>query len=114
MRLMSDEQQMQVGSRGPVVCAVLAGGIGGGVLIALLAGMPIRWVTVLGVLVPGASVATALIAVTMGWIFMAFGRQHRRPAGMAGAVAAMALAIVELLTLMFVMIHAGGAAGLGL
>lgn len=111
---MSDEEQMAVGSRGPVVCAVLAAGIGGGVLIALLAGMPIRWATVLGVLVPGAVLAAGLIAVAMGWIFISIGREHRRPAGMAGAVAAMALAIVELLTLIFVMMHAGGAAGLGL
>ena len=62
----------------------------------------------------GSVFGDGLIAVTMGWIFMSFGRQHRRPAGMAGAVAAMALAIVELLTLIFVMIHAGGAGGLGL
>jgi hypothetical protein len=33
---------------------------------------------------------------------------------MAGAVVAMALAILELLTLIFLMIHAGGAAGLGM
>jgi hypothetical protein len=83
-------------------------------LIALAAGMPIRWSAVMFVLVPGAFLAAGLIALAMGWIFMSFGRMHRRPAGMAGAVVAMALAILELLTLIFLMIHAGGAAGLGM
>ena len=87
---------------------------GAAMLIALAAGMPIRWNAVMFVLVPGAFAATALIALAMGWIFMSFGRMHRRPAGMAGAVVAMALAILELLTLIFLMIHAGGAAGLGM
>jgi len=102
------------GSRGPVVCAVLAAGIAGAMLIALAAGLPIGWHAVMFVLVPGASVAAGLIALAMGWIFMSFGRMHQRPAAMAGAVIAMALAIAELLTLMFLMIHAGGAAGLGM
>src|ERR1700722_4491340 len=87
------------GSRGPVVCAILSAGIGGAMLIALAAGMPIRWSAVLFVLVPGAGAGGGLIALTMGWIFMSFGRLHRRPVGMAGAVVAMAIAIVELLTL---------------
>src|SRR5580658_3999628 len=89
------------GSWGPIVCAVLAAGIAGAMLIALAAGMAIRWNAVLFVLVPGAFVATALIALAMGWIFMSFGRLHRRPAAMAGTVIAMALGIAELLTLMF-------------
>ena len=102
------------GSRGPIVCAVLAAGIGGGMLIAMGAGMQMGWRAVMFVLVPGAFVAAGLIAVAMGWIFMSFGRLHRRPAGMAGAVIAMGVAILELLTLIFLMIHAGGAAGLGM
>ena len=61
-----------------------------------------------------AVLAAGLIAVAMGWMFMSFGRLHRRPAGMAGAVIAMGVAILELLTLIFLMIHAGGAAGLGM
>jgi hypothetical protein len=103
------------GSRGPVVCGVLAAAIGGAMLIALEAGVvPLRMNTVLMVFVPGAAVAAGLIAVAMGWIFMAYGRAHRRPAAMAGAVVAMGVAVVELLTLILLMVHAGGTSGLGM
>jgi len=102
------------GSWGPIVCAVLAAGIGGAMLIAMGAGMQMGWRAVMFVLVPGAFLAAGLIALAMGWMFMSFGRLHRRPAGMAGAVIAMALAILELLTLIFLMVHAGGTAGLGM
>ena len=102
------------GSWGPIVCAVLAAGIGAAMLIAMGAGMQMGWRAVMFVLVPGAFLAAGLIALAMGWMFMSFGRLHRRPAGMAGAVIAMALAILELLTLIFLMVHAGGTAGLGM
>ncbi len=98
-----------------MVCAVLAAAIGGGMLIALEAGIvPLAMNAVLMVLVPGAALAAGLIALGLGWIFMAYGRVHRRPAAMAGTVVALGLAVVELLALILLMVHAGGTSGLGM
>ena len=112
-RMNSKDDQLTAGSRGPAVCAVVAAGIGGAMLVALVAGLPIRINVVLAVLVPGAATAAGLIAMAMGWIFLSYGRHHRRPAAMSTAVVGMGLAIVELLALIFVMIHAGSGIGYG-
>jgi len=94
-------------SRGPFITAALSTAIATGLLIALKAGWHLTLVTALAFFIPGMTFATLLIAVSMGWIFVAFGRYHQKPKWIWGCCILIAITMLELLVLTFMANVAG-------
>jgi hypothetical protein len=94
-------------SRGPFISAALSTAIASGLLIAIEVGWHLTLVTALAVFIPGMTFATLLIAVSMGWIFVAFGRYHRKPKWVWGCGILITITMLELLVLTYMADVAG-------
>jgi|SRR5208282_218345 len=86
-------------SLGPFVIAALSTVLASGLWIALQAGLQLTLVTSLAVLIPVMSFSTILIAWSMGWIFVAYGRHKRTTRWVGGTWIMISLTILELLWL---------------
>jgi hypothetical protein len=98
---------MRIGDFGPFASGVLGAMIPAGLIIALAAGLRVQLPVVLWMLVPGMSLATFLIAVSMGWMFILIGRLKRQPRWIPGTMLALGIAMLELLTLVILIERAG-------
>jgi hypothetical protein len=94
-------------SRGPFISAALSTALASGLLIAIEAGWHLTLVTSLAVFIPGMTFATLLIAVSMGWIFVAFGRYHQKPKWVWGCAILITITMLELLVLTYLADVAG-------
>ncbi len=94
-------------SPGPFFTAVAAAVLSAVLLIALLAISRLTIDVVLIVVVPAATIADLLVAVSMGWIFILAGRFHRRPAWFAGTIVAIAVTMLMMLGIILLCIRAG-------
>jgi hypothetical protein len=94
-----------VDSRGPLISAVVAAAASCAPLAAVLAGIALTLRMVLILLAPALAISATAVAVSMGWIFLLVGRQHRRPTRLGWTIALLALAILAMLTLILLMLR---------
>ncbi len=86
---------------GPFVTAVVSLIISLVELGILLGGMKLTLVSVLAVVIPGMTISTTLIAVSMGWIFISIGRSKRQPRWVVGTGVLIAINMLVLLALTY-------------
>jgi hypothetical protein len=82
---------------GPFVTAALSTGLSSALLIVFYFGFKLTMLSVLSVVIPAMTVATTLVAVSMGWIFVSIGRSKRQPRWVLGTGILIAITMVELL-----------------
>ena len=87
---------------GPFYTSVAGAAVAALLLLALACGMPMIMITVLAIIIPGMVVSTTLLAVSMGWIFILFGRTKRTPKWMKGVGIMIVLTMAELFTLTYI------------
>jgi hypothetical protein len=87
---------------GPFYVSVAGAVFAAALLIALACGMPMNMITVLAIIIPGMVVATTLLAIAMGWIFILFGRTKRRPRWVPGIGIMIAITMAELFALTYI------------
>ena len=76
-------------------------------LIIVQAGLRLTLVNVLAVLIPGMTLATLMVAIAMGWIFVSIGRLKQWPRYLKATWILIAITMLELLWLT----HVADAAG---
>ena len=82
---------------GPFNCAAISTALSSALLIILFDGLTLTLVTVLSVVIPLMSVATTLVAVSMGWAFVSVGRYKCKPRWVLGMGILIAITMLELL-----------------
>jgi hypothetical protein len=82
---------------GPFVCAVTSTVLSSALLILFFIGMKLTMARVLSVVIPLMSVATTLVAVSMGWAFVAMGRYKTKPRWVWAMGILIAVTMLELL-----------------
>lgn len=87
---------------GPFVTAAASTGVCLGLLISLWLGMPVSMLSMFALVIPGMFIATGLIAVAMGWMFVAFGRYNRYTRWPWGTAAFIAVTMLELFWLTYI------------
>jgi hypothetical protein len=86
---------------GPFITAALSTLLSTAVWIAFGLFVKLTMVTALAFLIPGMTVATMLIAVSMGWIFISLGRSKIQPRWVAGTAVLITITMLELLVLTY-------------
>lgn len=92
-------------SRGPFATALVAAIVSTALLVANLAGMPTTLTTVICVTAPGMGVGALAVALSMGWIFLLVGRQHRPPSRLKWTAGLLIVSMVEMLTLILLILR---------
>jgi hypothetical protein len=82
---------------GPFVTAALSTFISSVLLVVLKVGPRLTMVYVLSVVIPAMTIATTLVAVSMGWIFVSIGRSKRQPRWVLGSGILIAVTMLALL-----------------
>jgi hypothetical protein len=87
---------------GPFYVSVASTAIPAILLVALACGMPMTMVTVLTIIIPAMIVATVLLSVAMGWIFIMFGRTKQTPRWILGVGIMIAITMLELFAVTYI------------
>ncbi len=86
---------------GPFYVGTAGAASAGLLLLALALGMKMTLITVLIIIIPGMILATVLLAIAMGWIFIMHGRTRQTPRWQGGTAAMIAVTMAELFTLTY-------------
>jgi hypothetical protein len=87
---------------GPFICAVISTLLAAALLIAVQAGMPLTMKICFAVFVPGMTFSATAIAVSMGWMFVSFGRYKIKPRWVGGCALFIAITMGLLMWLTYV------------
>ena len=94
-------------SLGPLYAAIGSAVVAGGLLIVMLTKLTINFTTVLSIVIPAVTLATLLLALSLGWIFILIGRLKRQPAKLPATFVLMGITMIELLGIILVAAEAG-------
>jgi cytochrome bd-type quinol oxidase subunit 1 len=94
---------------GPAIAALVAAAVSTALLAAVLVGLPTTLRTVLLLMAPGFAISATAVAISMGWIFLLVGRQHREPRWLRWAIALQSVSVLEMLGLILLILHAQSA-----
>jgi hypothetical protein len=92
---------------GPFYSAILSMLFATLVLVIVQAGLRLTLVNVLAVLIPGMTLSTMMVAVSMGWIFVSIGRLKQWPRYLKATWIIIAITMLELMWLTYVADAAG-------
>lgn len=92
---------------GPFYSAIVSMLFATAILIVVQAGMRLTLVNVMAVLIPGMTLSTMMIAVSMGWVFVSIGRLKQWPRHLKWTWIIIGITMLELLWLT----HVADAAG---
>ena len=95
--MMADQQKDSAPPMGPFMCAAISTALSSALLVLFFVGFKLTMVRVLSVVIPLMSTATTLVAVAMGWAFVAVGRYKIKPRWVVGMGILIAITMVELL-----------------
>jgi len=102
MKPPADDAPTRRPSNGPFYTAIAALILPAGQLLAIFLGMPINTTTVLSIIIPDVAFATLLIAMSLGWIFLSYGRLQRAPARVMPTAILLGLTMVELFIIVLI------------
>lgn len=94
-------------SPGPLFTAIVAAAVAALQIAAIFLGLNITMTTVLSFIIPAVALSAILIALSMAWIFILIGRQHRRPAMLPATIVVLGVTMVELLVIIVICGKAG-------
>jgi hypothetical protein len=96
------EEEYPHPSKGPFYTAIASAVFPAAQLIAMAVGMPINTPTVLSIIIPDVTIATLLISISLGWIFVSIGRLHRQPARVVATVIILGVTMIELFVIVMI------------